>query len=146
MESPVIHTASSLVEGAVYTRNELSEAFQITAAGIRNGHFHPKWHDSVWLFLTEEKEPDRTQYVDRLQGVDLVTDGQTKRKTDHLIIDHRALGLDLLVFYRKSKHQYPHYGFRFVGEFEYVSHETRESVPTRFHLRRVARAATAAGR
>ncbi len=35
---------------------------------VNTGIFQPQGHDSVWLFVTEHKTPDRTQYVDHLEG------------------------------------------------------------------------------
>jgi putative restriction endonuclease len=61
----------------VYTRKELQEIFRIVDATINTGVFHPKGHDSVWLFVTEDKTPDRTQYVDSLDGDTLSWEGQT---------------------------------------------------------------------
>ena len=51
--------------------------FTIKDATINTGIFQPKGHDSVWLFVTEQKTPDRTQYVDRLDGDELRWEGQT---------------------------------------------------------------------
>lgn len=53
--------------GVVYTRGDLRTLFEIHDATINNGIFHPKGYDSVWLFVTERKTPDRTQYVDTLE-------------------------------------------------------------------------------
>ncbi len=61
-------TSDSLVDGAIYTRNELREMFGIRDATINTGTFRPKGHDSVWLFVTENKTPDRTQYHDMLDN------------------------------------------------------------------------------
>ena len=57
-------------------------------------------------------------------------------RTDHWIIGHKNLGLELLLFYRKSKTEHPGAGFRFEGPFEYVSHKGKH--PTRFTLRRAS--------
>jgi hypothetical protein len=48
-------TSESLVDGAIYTRSELREMFNIRDATINTGIFRPKGHDSVWLFVTEKK-------------------------------------------------------------------------------------------
>ena len=70
-------TSEHLVVGQVYTRAELAEQFQIVDATIRTGIFRPSGHDSIWLFITEEKSPAQTQYHDELVGDDLHMDGQT---------------------------------------------------------------------
>ncbi len=110
--------------------------FSIRDATINTGTFRPKGHDSVWMFVTENKTPDRTQYYDHLDHDVLHWDGQTQGRTDHWIIGHKAKGLELLLFYRKSKSEYPGAGFRYEGPFEYVSHQGKH--PTRFILRRAS--------
>lgn len=129
-------TSESLTVGEIYTRNRLREMFDIRDATINTGTFRPKGHDSVWLFVTENKTPDRTQYHDLLDKDVLYWDGQTMGRTDHWIIWHKSEGLELLLFYRKSKSEHPGAGFRYEGPFEYVSHQGRH--PTRFTLRRAS--------
>lgn len=122
--------------GEIYTRNRLREMFSIKDATINTGTFRPKGHDSVWLFVTENKTPDRTQYHDLLHNDVLHWDGQMQGRTDHWIIGHKEQGLELLLFYRKSKTEHPGAGFRYEGPFEYVSHKGKH--PTRFTLRRAS--------
>ena len=130
----VVKTSESLVVGEIYTRNQLREMFGIRDATINTGTFRPKGHESVWLFVTENKTPDRTQYDDLLDNDVLHWDGQTMGRTDHWIIGHEKQGLELVLFYRKSKSEHPGAGFRYEGTFEYVSHKGKH--PTRFMLRR----------
>jgi 5-methylcytosine-specific restriction protein A len=127
-------TSQSLVVGDIYTRKQLRDMFDIKDATINTGTFRPKGHDSVWLFVTEKKTPDRTQYNDLLDNDILHWDGQMMGRTDHLIIGHNEQGLELLLFYRKSKSEHLGAGFRYEGPFEYVKHEGKH--PTRFTLRR----------
>lgn len=110
--------------------------FDIRDATINTGIFRPKGHDSVWLFVTENKTPDRTQYHDLLDNDVLHWDGQTMGRTDHWIVGHEDQGLEVLLFYRKSKTEHPGAGFRYEGPFEYVDH--KGSHPTRFTLRRTS--------
>jgi len=128
-------SSSKLVTGRVYTRAELREIFGISDATINNGIFRPKGHSSVWLFVTEEKTSDRTQYHDRLQGNQLTMQGQTMGRTDHLISGHSGRGDELLLFHRKSKFEHPGAGFVYEGEFQYVGHQGAQ--PTTFQLERV---------
>lgn len=126
---------SQLLEvGQVYTRAQLRERFDITDATLDTGIFQPKGFDSVWLFVTEKKTPDRTQYEDRLDGDVLHWQGQTTGRKDRLIIEHKKSGLELLLFYRRAKYEHPHAGFRFEGVFDYVSH--RGANPASFVLSR----------
>jgi hypothetical protein len=88
------------------------------------------------IFLTGEKQADRTPYRDRIEGEYVYFDGQMNGKTDRLIIESRAVGNELLLFYRPSKYAYGRgagAAFRYYGPIEYLSHEG--SRPTRFKAR-----------
>jgi len=135
-----MRTSSLLAEGVVYSRRELVTMFQIGDATVRNGVFHPKGHDSVWLFVTEKKTPADTPYRDMLAGDTLWWDGQAAGRTDRLIIEHEAHGLELLLFYRHTKDEHPDSGFAYEGRFRYVSHTAgipEDRLPSRFVLKRV---------
>lgn len=126
--------SKQLDRGNVYTRADLRELFQITAGSINTGVFKPSALDSVWLFITEEKTKDRTQYHDILTGDVLHMDGQELGRTDYLIKEQLERGLELLVFYRKNRKEYPGAGFVFEGKFLYHSHHGTK--PTKFTLHR----------
>jgi len=127
-------TSEQLREDTIYTRQELQNKFNIHDATIRTGVFKPATHQSIWLFVTEEKTKDRPQHHDYLDGDLLFWDGQLEGRTDKLVMEHEANGLELLVFYRKHKNALPNYGFKYEGRFRYVSHEG--SHPAHFILRR----------
>jgi 5-methylcytosine-specific restriction enzyme A len=129
-----MRTSDHLEIGQVYTRRQLRDMFGIIDATINTGVFRPKGHDSIWLFVTEQKTLDRTQYTDYLDGDILEWDGQTRGRTDRIIINHKQEGLELLVFYRKTKSEHPKAGFKFEGVFSYLSHHGNR--PTHFTLRR----------
>lgn len=101
------------------------------------GIFKPKKHDSIWLFVTRDKTPDRVQYNDELCGDELVFDGQLRGVKDRLLIEHGASGLEVLLFYRARKYEHSNAAFRYEGRFEYVSHHG--SGPAEFHFRRLPR-------
>jgi hypothetical protein len=126
---------ASLIKGNVYTRSELRKVFEIHNATLNNGVFHFKERREVWLFVTENKQADREQYVDKLVGSCLYWQGQRMGRTDSLIIDHKRTGEKLLLFYRRAKYEFEGAGFRYEGIFEYVNHSG--SCPTSFVLRRV---------
>lgn len=128
----MIHTLERLKVGNVYTREDLAKLFNIKDAALRNGIFAPKNHDSVWLFVTEKKTKDRTQYKDKLDGQDLYMDGQNFGRTDKYIIESDLRGLDLLLFYRKEIYEYEKAGFKLEGVFRYQSHSGDK--PKHFHL------------
>jgi hypothetical protein len=86
--------------------------------------------------MTQEKTRDRRPYRDSLVGDTLQMEGQTRGRTDHLIESHRSSDLELLLFYRKSKTEFPNAGFRYEGRFEYESSEGKQ--PKRFVLKRMS--------
>lgn len=128
-------TSEALRAGEVYSRDDLRRMFAIVDATINNGVFHPKGHDSLWLFVTETKTSDRTQYSDKLEGDILQADGQTSGRTDRMIVEHDANGLELVLFYRKHKSEFPHGGFRYEGVFRYRSQSGNN--PKHFTFERV---------
>jgi hypothetical protein len=128
-------TSEKLIEKAIYTRNELRQKFSIRDSTINNGVFRPAGHQSIWLFVTRQKTKDRPQLVDYLDDDILYWDGQPKGGTDSQIIEHEASGLELLVFYREYRNEFPNFGFRYEGHFRYISHTG--SQPAHFILRRV---------
>jgi len=129
-------TSEQLTKDEVYTRNQLKEMFRITDATINTGIFQPDGHESVWLFVTESKTPDRVQYENKLLGNLLKWDSQTKGRKDHLIIHHQELNLELLLFHRMKKYEHDGAGFRYEGPFEYLSHEGHN--PAHFELTRLS--------
>ena len=129
-------TSERLTPVEVYSRADLSRLFGIRDATIRTGVFRPKGTASVWLFITENKPNDSTPYLDRLEGDTLHWQGQMTGRTDAWIIDHHARGLEILVFYRESKDEYPNSGFQYLGPFAYISHTGNS--PTNFVLQRVS--------
>lgn len=133
-----MQTSEHLQVGATYSREQLRDQFRITDATINTGVFRPAGHDSVWLFITEHKTADRTQYEDRLVDDDLHFEGQSQGRTDALIREHRQRGIELLVFFRERKDERPDYSFRLEGRFKYVGEQS--GPPTKFHLRREHRA------
>lgn len=130
----VLRSSTTLVPGNVYTRAELKALFGIRAASINNGIFHPQGFNSIWIFVTKEKTSDRTQYVDSLVGDLLRMQGQISGRTDALIVEHRARDLELLVFHRRDKFEFPGAGFRYEGLFEFAS--ASGGTPTSFVLQR----------
>jgi putative restriction endonuclease len=129
-------TSEHLKISEVYTRSELKEKFAIKDATINNGIFRPKGHQSIWLFVTEEKTKDRTQYTDELKSNSLYMDGQTAGIRDRLLIEHESNGLEIILFWRKAKYEHPGAGFRYEGRFKYIEHKGTR--PAHFHFRRVS--------
>lgn len=130
------HTETVLLRGNIYTRNELRELFKIRDATLNNGVFHFKERHEIWLFVTENKQADREQYVDKLVGDTLYWQGQRMSRTDPLIINHSRNGDRLILFYRRAKYEFDGAAFRYEGAFEYASHSGNR--PTSFVLQRAA--------
>lgn len=126
------YASELLEEGHVYTRDELRGLFSITDFSINTGIFKPSALDSVWLFVTEQKTADRTQYKDTLVSDVLNMEGQTQGRTDYLLEEHVQRGLELILFYRKSRFEHPGAGFTYKGKFLYQSRSG--SLPTSFTL------------
>jgi len=105
---------------------------------LNTGIFVPSGHKSVWIFITEKKSNDMTDYRDSLHGNRLEWDGQTSGRKDQRIIEHERNAFEILVFYRKSKSEYNElghpYGFKLEGRFRYRS--SIGSHPTHFVLDR----------
>lgn len=129
----LVYTSDQLQENQVYTREDLKQQYGITDATINTGIFQPAGTKSVWIFITEKKTADRTQYVDKLDGDVLYCQGQIAGRKDHLYIQQKDLDLELLVFYRTEKYEHPGAGFRYLGLFDYESHSGFG--PTSFVLR-----------
>lgn len=125
-----------LIEGNIYTRHDLRNRFTIHDATLNNGVFHFKERGEIWLFVTENKQADREQYVDKLVDDRLYWQGQRMGRTDSLVINHRQSRENILLFYRRAKYEFDGAGFKYEGVFEYVSHT--DSRPTSFVLKRVA--------
>lgn len=129
-------TSSQLHRGEIYTRDDLKQLFTVTDQTLYTGMFRPADTNSLWLFVTERKSGDMTEYQDVLNGDTLQWDGQTSGRKDQSIIEHEQRGLELLVFYRAKKQEFPGAGFRYEGRFRYVTHTGAN--PTHFTLQRLA--------
>ncbi len=130
-----MYTSPYLRSGEVYTRQSLKQQFNIADQTLYTGIFKPAGYNSMWLFVTEQKSADAIAYSDRLEKDCLHWDGQMSGRKDHLIIEHERAGIELLVFYRAKKLEFPGAGFRFEGQFRYDSHTGAN--PAHFILRRM---------
>lgn len=128
-------SAPELEVGQIYTRVQLQRMFGIKDATLKNGVFPMRERREIWLFVTRDKQADRTQFEDRLEGDTLYWEGQTSGRTDALIRNHVIDGTNILVFYRESKTEHPGAGFRLEGEFRYVTSDDQRR-PTKFVLER----------
>ena len=134
LDSGKAYTSGDLDVGATYTRDDLKSAYQIFDATINTGVFLPKGKKSIWLFVTEIKSTDKTQYHDKLDGDILTWQGQLTGRSDYLIKGHASAENEILVFYRNHKAALPHYGFQYQSVFELVDY--KGSKPTTFTLKR----------
>lgn len=130
-----MRTSASLTPGAIYSRKELAQQFEIKDATLFTGIFRPHGHESLWLFITERKTPDRPQYNDMLKNGDLFFEGQMSGRKDKLLAEHLEQDLEVLLFYRKSKYEFENAGFRYEGVFRFVEQSGKR--PTLFHFCRI---------
>ena len=90
---PLELTSERLVPKEIYSRASLAKFFGLQNGGsINTGVFRPDKtrYKSIWLFVTEEKEADMQQYVDKLDGELLYWQGQKKQCTVSLVINHKS--------------------------------------------------------
>lgn len=127
-------TSERLNANAAYTTAELRQLFELSDHIGEATLFRPGGYNSVWLFVTEQSAPEMVPYCHLADENTLLWQGHLSGRTDQLIISHEQRGLELLVFYRTSQAQYPGTGFRYMGRFEYQSHEG--TPPTMFLLTR----------
>ena len=125
---------SGLVREHIYARNARRETFNIRDATLYTGVYPFKERREIWLFVTENKQADREQYVDKLVGDTLYWQGQRMGRTDSLITEHKLNGERLMLFYRKAKYEFEGAAFKYECVFNYVS--SSGSGPTSFVLRR----------
>jgi hypothetical protein len=90
-----MQTSSQLIIGQTYSREDLSQKFG-TRTRPYSGIFRPKGHDSIWLFVTQDKTADRTRYKDELMGEDLYIEGQKSGRKDKLLAEHFESELEVL--------------------------------------------------
>lgn len=130
----LIQTSKFLNQGSAYTRAELRAAFGVVDASINNGIFQPKNHSSIWLFVTQFKTPDRTQYRDLLDGDMLTMESQPSARYDQRLAEHLQDGIEVLLFYRRDKKAHsPGAGFRYEGPFGFVDRSSDEPAMFRFN-------------
>lgn len=130
-----VYLSDRLIQGTIYTRAELAKMLETRDATINTGIFQPRGYDSILLFVTETKSSDMTQYRDHLNGDTLHWQGQQAGIKDVLIFSHERKGLELLVFYRRSKRENSGGGFTYEGLFRYQSHAAGR--PSNFVLERI---------
>ncbi len=130
-----VYTSDRLQRGEIYTRDDLKQTFNIADQTLYTGIFRPAGTDSIWIFVTERKSGDMTEYTDVLNEDTLYWDRQLSGRNDQKIIEHERNGLELLVFYRAKKLEFPGAGFRYEGRFRYTAHTGAN--PTHFTLQRL---------
>lgn len=139
----LINASEVLNLDEIYSRKGLAEKLRIVNRDLDStyatGIVVLSEYTSVFIFVTEKKPKDRTQYEDKLVGDDLFMEGQTSRRTDNDVINHRRNGRELLLFYRERKNIYQRegYGYRYEGVFDYVPPAViKDGRATRFQLHR----------
>ncbi len=120
-----------ITKGRTYTRDELAlmwgyEDFHAIARGV----FTPAGQNIIVLFVTEEKQETLTPYTDRLQGRELMWEGESGHRTDMRITTARENGEEIHVLYRQRHHQ----PFTYLGQFQVEDSKILTEEPSRFRL------------
>ena len=132
-----MRTSDSLVIGESYSRARLGEMFGLAPIAFQRGVFKPKDHASVWVFVTEEAGDGVDPRGSVLRGDVLHWGGVSGGRSEALVLEHAARGLELVLFHRRNAAQYPDRGFRYEGAFAYDPAAADAEAPTRFVLRRI---------
>ncbi len=115
-----MRSSDFLTVGEIYSRARLGEIFGINPVSFQRGVFKLRDHESVWLFVTEEAGEGQMQREDALQGDVLRWGGVGGGRSEALVLEHAARGLELILFHRLNDRQYRGRGFCYEGRFVYV--------------------------
>ncbi len=134
-------TFGRIVPGNRYTRPQLAELWGYASyEAISRGAVTPAGTPYIVLFITKEKQSFLPQYRDELHGERLVIEGENSHTADNRIVDARARGDEIHLFYRERHHE----PFEYKGQIHLVSYEIRSDRPSHFEFSLDANAAIAA--
>lgn len=110
--------------GEIYSRINLKENFNFKIYHPYSGIYHHKENDSLWLFVTEMKSENQTNYKDKLDGDILEWQGQENQDFYNIrVINHKKDGRKVHLLYREREKEYKNSAFRYEGEFTILSHK-----------------------
>lgn len=121
-----------VLPGRTYSRRDLAALWGYASFhALARGVVTPAGENTVILFVTENKKPDREPYQDRLVGPLLYWEGPTDHfAEDRMRPDHHQ-GEEIHVFYRREAKD----DFTYLGQVETVSYKGFANRPSQFTFR-----------
>lgn len=122
-------TFSKLKVGSTYSRNELAliwgyKSFHAIARGIVT----PQGDNKIVVFITEEKQSSARQYIDRLHGNTLETEGPDDHFAEERIANAASSHDEIHLFHRLRHHT----NFTYRGRMKLLKLEPRSGAPSHF--------------
>lgn len=120
-----------LIPGESYTRKELALMWGYQKEhSLRRGIVTPKGHKLIFLFITQIKQSDQTQYKDRFDNDILHMEGEEKNGNDNRLINAHSVQDQIFLFYR-TKHHKP---FVYYGEVHLIDYFEETNKTTKFRF------------
>lgn len=115
--------------GSTYSRNDLAEIWGYASYhALARGIVTPQGDNKIILFITEIKQHSSRQYVDRLTGRTLETEGPDDHFAEDRIAVAEQTGDEIHLFHRVMHHT----DFTYQGRMKLVSLERKATAPSRF--------------
>ncbi|WP_426669646.1 HNH endonuclease [Mucilaginibacter sp. McL0603] len=119
----------SLKVGEFYDRNYLTELWRYKGRqALSRGVVTPVSTNAIILFVTKEKQNSATQYNDYINDDFLYWEGEEKDANNNRIINAKANGDPIHLFYRLKHHTY----FKYLGIIELVDFFEKIDRPLQF--------------
>ena len=120
---------STIRPGRTYSRNELAEIWGYASYhAIARGIVTPQNDNKIIIFITEEKQSSARQYVDRLIGDVLETEGPDDHFAEDRIASSANAGDEIHLFHRERHHT----DFTYLGRMRLIKLDRRTGAPSRF--------------
>jgi len=127
---PVV-SFDNIIIGSSYSRAQLATLWGYDGIeGLARGVVTPKNDNKILLFVTQEKQSDRTQYEGGWSGRTLSWEGPTNHFAEERMLSASSHGDEIHLFYRDRHHT----DFEYHGEMFVVGCEQLLDRPSRFVL------------
>lgn len=118
--------------GKEYTAKQLAEVWGYKSHhAIIKGIVTSRNSDIIILFVTKDKQSDAMQYIDRLEGNILYSQGQAKHGTDERILSNLKKNIDRIFLFYREKHHNP---FIYYGRVYLIEAECHINKPSEFQF------------
>ncbi len=115
--------------GSTYSRNRLAELWGYKSFhAIARGIVTPQADNKIIVFITEQKQSSSRQYVDRLVGNILHTEGPDDHFAEDRIASASHTGDEIHLFHRVRHHT----DFIYCGPMTLLSLDRQTTRPSRF--------------